>query len=329
MPPRRHVRALALGFLFFLGCGPVAYLKEVSGSAATALAQAKSDGAEKFAPVRVHQSQLVLRQGTRRRGPRPFSECHRLGPPQPGLFGPGIGLGQIRAGQAHRGTSQTKPELRGALSVAPWCLRLPVLSLALASVVSCAGSDLALRLGDVRQDLAIARSQGAYRCAPRELAAGESNAEFAEREFDAGEYFAAKDYLESAQASAKAALRLSSDERLCPKVRSRWLVRIAPNPAPDPLADSDGDGIPDLQDRVRPSRKTKTGLKMKTDVPIPTTTRTASWTSTTSVQTNPRISMGSRTKTGAPTPTTTRTASPTQATAVRTSLVQPRTTVAR
>jgi hypothetical protein len=58
VPPRRHVRALALGFLFVLGCGPVAYLKEVSSRAAMALAQAKSDGAEKFAPYEVTKASL-------------------------------------------------------------------------------------------------------------------------------------------------------------------------------------------------------------------------------------------------------------------------------
>jgi hypothetical protein len=50
VPLRRHVRALALSLLLSLGCGPVTYLKEVSSRAATALAQAKSDGAEKYAP---------------------------------------------------------------------------------------------------------------------------------------------------------------------------------------------------------------------------------------------------------------------------------------
>ena len=148
------------------------------------------------------------------------------------------------------------------------CLRLPVLSLALVSAVGCAGSDLALRLGDVRQDLALARSQGAYRCAPRELAAGESSSEFAEREFDRGEYFAARDYLVSAQASAKDALRLSSDERLCPKVQPVARPH-RPEPMPDPLADSDGDGIPDLQDRCPNEPEDKDGFEDDDGCPDP------------------------------------------------------------
>ena len=114
----------------------------------------------------------------------------------------------------------------------------------LAGLAGCAGSDLALHVADVRAELATARNKGAYHCAPRELASGEANVEFAAREFDKGEYFSARDYLESAQTAATEALRLSADEQLCPKqppvVRPR-----RPEPAPDPLADADGDGILD------------------------------------------------------------------------------------
>jgi outer membrane protein OmpA-like peptidoglycan-associated protein len=154
------------------------------------------------------------------------------------------------------------------VSVAPRFFSLSLLSLALASLAGCAGSDLALRVGDVRQDLATARSKGAYRCAPRELALGESNVEFAEREFDRGEYFAARDYLESAQASAKEALRLSSDERRCPK--SQPVARPhRPEPMPDPLTDSDGDGIPDVRDRCPTEPEDKDGFEDDDGCPDP------------------------------------------------------------
>ena len=115
--------------------------------------------------------------------------------------------------------------------MAPRFFSLSLLSLALASLAGCAGSDLALRVGDVRQDLATARSKGAYRCAPRELALGESNVEFAEREFDRGEYFAARTIWSPRKLRPKrrcAYLRTSAVARS----RNRWLVRIAPNPCP-------------------------------------------------------------------------------------------------
>jgi outer membrane protein OmpA-like peptidoglycan-associated protein len=133
--------------------------------------------------------------------------------------------------------------------------------LALAAVVmsSCAGMDLATRVGEVREQLETARSKGAYRCAPRELARGEANAEFTEREFDKGEYFVAKDCLEAAQAAAKEALRLSSDERTCPKAKPQPPRRK--EPAPDPFVDRDGDGIPDVRDKCPNEPEDKDGFE--------------------------------------------------------------------
>ena len=131
--------------------------------------------------------------------------------------------------------------------------------LLLAGLAGCAGSDLATRVGKVREMLALARSKGAYYCAPRELARGEANAEFAEREFGKGEYFAAKDHLETAQASAEQALRLSTDERICPKAKPAPPRR--PEPKPDPLADQDGDGIPNGRDRCPNEPEDKDGFE--------------------------------------------------------------------
>lgn len=50
VPHRRHFRALALGFLFFLGCGPIVYMRDVSPRVAAGLNQARTDEAEKYAP---------------------------------------------------------------------------------------------------------------------------------------------------------------------------------------------------------------------------------------------------------------------------------------
>jgi len=135
----------------------------------------------------------------------------------------------------------------------------PLVLFVLAVLSSCAGEDLANRVGVVREQLATARSKGAYRCAPRELATGEANAEFAEREFGKGEYFVAKDRLEAAQAAAKEALRLSSDERTCPKPKPQPPRRK--EPAPDPLADRDGDGIPDVLDKCPDEPEDKDGFE--------------------------------------------------------------------
>jgi OOP family OmpA-OmpF porin len=135
------------------------------------------------------------------------------------------------------------------VSVASGGRRSFVLVVFLGGLVGCAGTDLASRVSKVQDVLASARSKGAYRCAPRELATGEANAEFAEKEFGKGEYFAAKGYLETAQSAAEAALRISSDERTCPKAKPTPVRPRRPEPKPDPLADADGDGIPDVRDR--------------------------------------------------------------------------------
>jgi hypothetical protein len=58
VPPRRQLRALALFSLFFIGCGPVLYLREVSTRAAGALGQAKADGAERYAPYEFTKASL-------------------------------------------------------------------------------------------------------------------------------------------------------------------------------------------------------------------------------------------------------------------------------
>jgi OOP family OmpA-OmpF porin len=139
--------------------------------------------------------------------------------------------------------------------------------LALAGLVGCAGSDLAAHVGKVRETLALARAKGAYRCAPRELARGEANADFAEREFDKGEYFQAKAYLQAARTAADEAWRVSTDERTCPKAKPPPPRR--PEPMPDPLADRDGDGIPDGRDRCPAEPEDKDGVADEDGCPDP------------------------------------------------------------
>ena len=142
-----------------------------------------------------------------------------------------------------------------------------LLSLALVTLSRCAGADLASGVGKVREQLATARSKGAYQCAPRELASGEANAEFAEREFAKGEYFVAKDRLAAAQSAAQEALRLSSDERACPKPKPQPPRRK--EPAPDPFVDRDGDGIPDVRDKCPDEPEDKDGFEDEDGCPDP------------------------------------------------------------
>jgi outer membrane protein OmpA-like peptidoglycan-associated protein len=107
---------------------------------------------------------------------------------------------------------------------------------------------LAVRANGVRAGLHKARENGAYKCAPRQLALSEANVEFAERELDRGEYFRALDYVEIAEANARQALRLSKDA--CGK----------PPPPARPL-DTDGDGIPDTLDKCPNQPEDKDGFE--------------------------------------------------------------------
>ncbi|MGZ3442935.1 MAG: DUF4398 domain-containing protein, partial [Polyangia bacterium] len=59
-------------------------------------------------------------------------------------------------------------------------------------VAGCPGNDLRGRTHGIRDVIRQARENGAYKCAPRELAMAESHLEFANAELDDGKYFPAK-----------------------------------------------------------------------------------------------------------------------------------------
>lgn|GEM_PF-1911002 len=58
VPHRRQFRALALGFLVTIGCGPIVYMKDVSPRAAAALNQARADQADRYAPYEYTKASL-------------------------------------------------------------------------------------------------------------------------------------------------------------------------------------------------------------------------------------------------------------------------------
>jgi len=58
VPHRRQLRALALVLLLSLGCGPVAYVRDISPRAAAALNEARADQAEQFAPYEYTKASL-------------------------------------------------------------------------------------------------------------------------------------------------------------------------------------------------------------------------------------------------------------------------------
>jgi outer membrane protein OmpA-like peptidoglycan-associated protein len=110
------------------------------------------------------------------------------------------------------------------------------------------GGRLREQMAAVRNDLKQARAQHAETCAPRELAVAEANLGFAELELDQGDGHRADEHVKLATGAARQAL---SGSRECKPVQ---VVMAAPAPAaqaPLPkvgLKDSDGDGVPDIDD---------------------------------------------------------------------------------
>jgi len=94
------------------------------------------------------------------------------------------------------------------------------------------------RIRSTRDLLQQADRNGAYVCAPRELAIGRAQTDFAQRELDVAHGRRAESHLAVAEENARAALRLSPAERCAP----REVVVQAPG-------DRDGDGYLDPDDQ--------------------------------------------------------------------------------
>jgi OmpA-OmpF porin, OOP family len=114
----------------------------------------------------------------------------------------------------------------------------------------CAGSQLVVEAQQARRLTKEARENGAYRCAPRELALAEANAEFAELELGEGDYFRARQHVKIADENARAALKLSPRDRCVgPFDRDKDGVLDAADRCPGEPEDKDGfedaDGCPD------------------------------------------------------------------------------------
>src|SRR5215471_11395124 len=92
-----------------------------------------------------------------------------------------------------------------------------VLGALLAQALGCAGMQLASDARQVRAIVKEARDNGAYKCAPRELALAETNLEFTQTELDQGDYFRAREHLQIADENARLAYKLSPRDRCVPK----------------------------------------------------------------------------------------------------------------
>jgi outer membrane protein OmpA-like peptidoglycan-associated protein len=131
----------------------------------------------------------------------------------------------------------------------PAARALAVAALVVGSLAGCsAGSLLSGRIDGIREVVEQAERNGAYRCAPRELALAKANLDFAEAELALGQAHRAEEHLAIAEPNARAAFRLSPAARCAP--RGVAVVRRPEVPRPPPApGDRDGDGILDPDDR--------------------------------------------------------------------------------
>lgn len=124
----------------------------------------------------------------------------------------------------------------------------------------CVGPSLRARLDIVRGDIAVAEEAEAYRCAPRELALAQSNAEFTQIELDEGNFLRADEHLKVSLTNAKLALEKSTPD-ICPKEGEPQpeppivVIKPAEDPPKKPVeeklnikVDTDNDTILDEQD---------------------------------------------------------------------------------
>ena len=117
----------------------------------------------------------------------------------------------------------------------------------------CAGTQLENNVREVRTIAKEARDNGAYKCAPRELALAETHVEFAEHELDQGDYFRARDHLHIADHNA----------------REAYACRRATVRGPRRRGDRDGDGILDNVDKCPDDPEDKDGFEDEDGCPDP------------------------------------------------------------
>ncbi|MFW5875794.1 MAG: OmpA family protein [Myxococcota bacterium] len=111
----------------------------------------------------------------------------------------------------------------------------------LVALAACArGNTLQGRIGGLGEVVQQAERNGAYRCAPRELALAKAHLRFARTELAQGQPEEGEDHLVLAEPNAHAAYRLSPPDRCAPRG-----VSVAKRKAP---GDRDGDGILDPDD---------------------------------------------------------------------------------
>lgn len=123
--------------------------------------------------------------------------------------------------------------------------RLPILSCIVALSLGgsgCVGQQVRGQADGVSEIIKNARKNGAYYCAPKELALAEAYLLRTQDELDLGNLIPARDFIEVADTNARLAFKNSPPEKCVPKV----VLPEAPKPT---IGDRDGDGCLDNVDK--------------------------------------------------------------------------------
>ncbi len=110
MPRRRCFGAFALGALVLVGCGPIEYLSQVDGRAATALAQARRHGADRRALYEYTAAAEYLRKAREEAGHSAYQSAIDYGRRAEELAGKAEGIAREAAakeGARHAGSDQS------------------------------------------------------------------------------------------------------------------------------------------------------------------------------------------------------------------------------
>src|SRR5688572_6194854 len=135
-------------------------------------------------------------------------------------------------------------------------MRAPLV-IALALAACGGGARLQSKTQTLDEMIATARTEGAQRCAPVELAMAESHNDFGKQELSEGNYYQARGELVIAEKNANEALRRT---RAMPKEVCVPPTRVAVKP-PKKRVDTDGDGLYDDEDDCPTKPEDKDGFE--------------------------------------------------------------------
>ena len=118
----------------------------------------------------------------------------------------------------------------------------------------CIGQTVRGQANGVQDIIKNARKNGAYYCAPKELALAEAHLDRTRNELDLGNLIPAREHITQADRNARLAFKNSPPEKCTPKV-------VLPAPPKPKIGDTDGDGCLDNVDKCPTEPEDKDGFQ--------------------------------------------------------------------